>query len=409
MRRIRQFIWLHLAVCVALGANAQAQRRAGKPTLAVIDFAIKGPVQEKQAGEIVAGLFGTSLSRKYAVIERQQIHRVLDELKFQRSDLVDMTKVARLGRLLGADFIVIGTVSQLGHTVTVEARVVNVETGQWGERGFCYCTSLGEIPKNLPALLAKMKLLGEGGLARPLPKTVTGPFSYRQQAFASLIAKGNAALQTGNPDTALKFANEAMAIPGYEKNPDAAFLLRRAIAEHQRRIAQKTVFNSPTRITVGRAGATKRFSRSGRKGPAVHMTVEVRKGILYKCWPLNQLDRSAFDKYLRGQNPILVVFRFTFSGHKCEVHKRGARLKLHWHYHRRAMTHFQSGWDSAVQTMIRRLGPLRITMKYILQINQDANISIGDQAKYYVRGVVIRHLLIERVDMYPKLTIKPKK
>ena len=221
LRMSAAVVILALSCHIALGAQ--------KAKLAVVDFQTKGKIEEKQAGEIVAGLFGTSLSDKYIILERQQIAKVITEQKFQLTDLVaDRNKATRIGKLLGADHIVVGTVSQLGKTVTVEARVVNVATGQWGERGYIYCKGIGEVPKNLPALLSKMKLLGKGGLSTPVPEEVTGPLSAREETFKALIAKGTAALNAGNPAAAKKMAEQAIEIPGYKNDADAAFLLKRA-------------------------------------------------------------------------------------------------------------------------------------------------------------------------------------
>ena len=129
-----------LVIVIMLALSCHVAWGAEKAKLAVVDFETKGKIEEKQAGEIVAGLFGTSLSDKYTILERQQIAKVITEQKFQLTDLVsDRNKATRVGKLLGADHIVVGTVSQLGKTVTVEARVVNVATGQWGERGYIYC------------------------------------------------------------------------------------------------------------------------------------------------------------------------------------------------------------------------------------------------------------------------------
>jgi len=222
-----------LALCVAslltLGFVTAACAQEQKSKLAVVDFEVKGSVSEKQAGEIVAGLFGTSLSDKYVVLERQQVSRVIDEQKFQLSDLVsDKGKVARIGQLLGAAYIVVGTVSQLGTTVTVQARVVDVTTGEWGERGYIYCEGIGEIPKNLPALLSKMKLLGEGGLSVPVPKEVSGPMSERDETFKGLISKASASLSAGKPEDALEFVRQASEIPGFENDANVKWLQQRA-------------------------------------------------------------------------------------------------------------------------------------------------------------------------------------
>ena len=269
-------------VVVMLALSCQIALGAQKAKLAVIDFETRGKIEEEQAGEIVAGLFGTSLSDKYIILERQQIAKVITEQKFQLTDLVsDRNKARRIGKLLGADHIVVGTVSQLGKTVTVEARVVNVATGQWGERGYIYCKGIGEVPKNLPALLSKMKLLGKGGLSTPVPEEVTGPLSAREETFKALIAKGTAALNAGNPAAAKKMAEQAIEIPGYVEDRDAQFLLKRAAAalEHQKAKRAKR-FRVYTKWPFSAQEAERRRKETAKAlGVPVEKTVDLRGGV----------------------------------------------------------------------------------------------------------------------------------
>ena len=147
--------------------------------LAIVDFEVMGNIRENEAGAIVAELFGAFLSDKYKVVERLQIAKIIKEQKFQISGIVRSSdQAAKLGQILEADFIVVGSVSKLGETITVLARLVDVETGQWGEKGYIYVKRLGEIPENLPSLLSKMKLLGKEGL-KDSPKIVTSPRKFR--------------------------------------------------------------------------------------------------------------------------------------------------------------------------------------------------------------------------------------
>ena len=77
-------------------------------------------------------------SQRFTMLTRDinEIKRVLDEMKFQQSGLVDPSTAARVGKILGADYIVLASVTGLtsnskgegrlvGH---VSIRVVEVET-----------------------------------------------------------------------------------------------------------------------------------------------------------------------------------------------------------------------------------------------------------------------------------------
>lgn len=81
----------------------------------------------------------------YTVIERAQVDRVLHEQNFQQDARVDASSAAQLGRLLGADAIIMGSITEFGQenrtvslgfrseskaTVVIDARIVQIGTGE---------------------------------------------------------------------------------------------------------------------------------------------------------------------------------------------------------------------------------------------------------------------------------------
>jgi len=83
-------------------------------------------------GRFIASRLTTRLAQspKFSVVERQRLNQVLGELRFSMSDLVDPTKAKQLGRMTGAEAIVVGTVSDLGNQVDLDARMIDVETNR---------------------------------------------------------------------------------------------------------------------------------------------------------------------------------------------------------------------------------------------------------------------------------------
>jgi TolB-like protein len=83
-------------------------------------------------GRYVANRLTTRLtqSAKFLVIERQRLSQVLTELKFSMSDLVDPSKAKQLGRQVGVETIVVGTVSDLGNQIDLDARMIDIETNR---------------------------------------------------------------------------------------------------------------------------------------------------------------------------------------------------------------------------------------------------------------------------------------
>ncbi len=99
--------------------------------LAVTDFPdLQGVTSD--LGRYIAERLTTRLSQnpKFFVIERRRLGQVLGELKFSMSDLVDPAKAKQLGRMLGVEAIVVGSLSDLGNVVDVDARIIEIETNR---------------------------------------------------------------------------------------------------------------------------------------------------------------------------------------------------------------------------------------------------------------------------------------
>jgi len=115
-----------LAAQVAKAAPEGKQLR-----VAVADFPdLQGVTSD--LGRYIASRLTTRLSQspKFFVIERQRLGQVLAELKFSMSDLVDPAKAKQLGKMVGVEAILVGTVSDLGNQVDLDARLIEIETNR---------------------------------------------------------------------------------------------------------------------------------------------------------------------------------------------------------------------------------------------------------------------------------------
>ena len=68
----------------------------------------------------------------YEVIERQDIDKVLTEQNFSNSDLADPATAAKIGKLLGVDAIIVGSVTQFGK----DTKNLGLGGHGWGWHGF---------------------------------------------------------------------------------------------------------------------------------------------------------------------------------------------------------------------------------------------------------------------------------
>ncbi|MBV9084351.1 MAG: curli production assembly protein CsgG [Acidobacteriaceae bacterium] len=101
-----------------------AYPQSPKKRIAVFDFdyaAVQNVVSEvfgtrQDVGKGIADLLVDRLvsDGRYSVIERKAIQKVMAEQNFSNSDRVDPNSAAKLGRILGVDAIVIGSITQFG-------------------------------------------------------------------------------------------------------------------------------------------------------------------------------------------------------------------------------------------------------------------------------------------------------
>lgn len=69
-------------------------------------------------------------AKHFKVLERDQLRSALDELHFQLSDLADPAKAKKIGKLAGATYVLLGSISDTGGTTSINARIVSIESGE---------------------------------------------------------------------------------------------------------------------------------------------------------------------------------------------------------------------------------------------------------------------------------------
>lgn len=100
-------------------------------TVGVVDFrGLNGETTALggyMAEEMITRLF---IREGVRVIERVQLERALEELKFNQTDLFDPALAKKLGKFVGADAILAGTITGLDTTVRVNARLFSTERAE---------------------------------------------------------------------------------------------------------------------------------------------------------------------------------------------------------------------------------------------------------------------------------------
>ncbi|HHT49541.1 MAG TPA: tetratricopeptide repeat protein [Firmicutes bacterium] len=216
-------------IVTVMEENAGPDSGAEKKRIAILDFLdLQGNVTS--LGRFVAEELTTRffLTKRFDVIERQLLNKVLDELKLSASGVVDASSAQELGNILGVTAVVSGTLSELTATVRVNARVIATSTGM------IVAAASVELPKDdsVSQLLATVVTLAEGfqpatGLELPGSAEETSVSSPpagipleppRIQQEQELKNRIEQALENRNYRRAFSLCQEALAT-----NPDFAF------------------------------------------------------------------------------------------------------------------------------------------------------------------------------------------
>lgn len=104
-----------------------------KQKVAIVDFSdLNGNVTalgQFMAEELTTQLFIIAPG-KFEVVERRMLLKLVDELSLGQLGLIEEKSLKEMGRVLGVDAIVTGSLTDLGNTVKVNARVIAVESAK---------------------------------------------------------------------------------------------------------------------------------------------------------------------------------------------------------------------------------------------------------------------------------------
>lgn len=165
-------------------------------TIAVLDFTdLQGAVTE--LGKFLAEELSADLvmgQKQFDVIDRANLKRLLDENKLSRSGLVDPEAIKRLGKMAGADALVTGTVTPLGNSLRVSARIINTETARIVGAAQANIDKTPEISELLRARVVDSG--NSGGVAAPSSDNAKTParkvkLTYEDKSFRATVASAS--------------------------------------------------------------------------------------------------------------------------------------------------------------------------------------------------------------------------
>jgi TolB-like protein len=126
-----------LAFPLVGGAAGQARGQDTRPGIAVFPFSNSGSYgQDKENFEALErGLAGMMISELAAnpqarLVDRDQVQRLIEEQNLGTAGRVDAQTAAKIGKLVGARYVIYGIFIDFYGDFRIDARLVNVETGE---------------------------------------------------------------------------------------------------------------------------------------------------------------------------------------------------------------------------------------------------------------------------------------
>ena len=216
-RSLLALVSFMLAGSAVGGLGAQARGQDTRPGLAVLPFDNGGSYgQDKENFDAlqkgIAGMLISELAANPAarVVEREEIQRLLEEQSLGASGRVDAQTAAKIGKLVGARYVVLGTFIDFYGDFRVDVRLVNVETSEIvkTESERMQRDHLFDIIRSVATRLMKDANLP------PLPKQTSDQRMSRQVPTEALTYYSRALLyqDRGEKDKAIEMFNRALAV-----------------------------------------------------------------------------------------------------------------------------------------------------------------------------------------------------
>ena len=210
-----------LSLGLAAPTAAQARGQDTRPGIAVMPFDNGGSYgQDKENLDAlqkgIAGMLISELSANPAarVVEREEVQKLIEKQNLGASGRVDPQTAAKIGKLVGARYVVLGTFIDFYGDFRVDARLVNVETSEIVkvEKDQAQRDHLFQIIQNVAGHLMKDANLPA------LPKQASDQRMSRQVPTEALTFYARALLyqDRGQKDKAVEMYQKALTVfPDY--------------------------------------------------------------------------------------------------------------------------------------------------------------------------------------------------
>lgn len=127
-----------IVICIFYSCNSQNSVLINKNinysqkvnSVAVMNFNNSADANSVQLSEALTGFMISELAGipQIKVLERKELNKLLSETGLQLSGLVDEKTAVQAGKMIGAHYLVLGSIISVRNKIMINARLVSVET-----------------------------------------------------------------------------------------------------------------------------------------------------------------------------------------------------------------------------------------------------------------------------------------
>jgi len=115
-----------------ISKSYQADSAKEAVTIAVLPYQTSKKLEQMRAGRAVSEILTHYFARdrNYIVVERHELEKILKEQWLGLTGVTDDNNVIKVGKLLNAQLLIVGSILKVGKSYHINSRMVNVETGK---------------------------------------------------------------------------------------------------------------------------------------------------------------------------------------------------------------------------------------------------------------------------------------
>ncbi|MHB0935532.1 MAG: FlgO family outer membrane protein [Armatimonadota bacterium] len=121
---------LAVALRKRVDTKPDLQAKLANGFMAVMTFNLIDIPSPSVAQNVAEDMSTKLINADFQLVERGQLDKALKELKIQDSALIDQATAQKLGQITGCNFILVGSVSDRGQFIVINARILETATGK---------------------------------------------------------------------------------------------------------------------------------------------------------------------------------------------------------------------------------------------------------------------------------------